>query len=59
MKLDIPKVKKESFAYRSFSVTGLRLGKDIPSEVKQRVNVESFKKKLKTLPFLTSFKIDA
>ena len=35
MKLDIPKVKRESFANRSFSVMGQRLWNDIPNEVKQ------------------------
>ena len=51
MKLDIPKVKRESFANRSFSAMGPRLWNDIPSEVKQCVDVETFKKKLKILPF--------
>ena len=51
MKLDIPKVKRESFANRSFSVMGPRLWNDIPNEVKQCVDVETFKKKLKTFLF--------
>ena len=51
MKLNIPKVKRESFANRSFSVMGPRLWNDIPNEVKQCVDVESFKKKLKTFLF--------
>ena len=48
MKLDIPRVKRESFANRSFSVMGPRLWNDIPNDLKQCVNVETFKKKLKT-----------
>ena len=51
MKLHIPKVKRESFANRSFSVMGPRLWNDIPNEVKQCVDVETFKKKLKTFRF--------
>ena len=51
MKLDIPRVKRESFANRSFSVMGPRLWNDIPNDVKQCVNVETFKKKLKTFLF--------
>ena len=51
MKLDIPKIKRESFANRSFSVMGPRLWNDIPNEVKQCVDVETFKKKLKTFVF--------
>ena len=41
IKLDIPKVKRESFANRSFSVMGPRLWNDIPNEVKQWINVET------------------
>ena len=51
MKPDIPIVKRESFANRSFSVMGPRLWNDIPNDVKQYVNVETFKKKLKTFLF--------
>ena len=51
MKLDIPRVKRESFANRSFSVMGPRLWNDIPNDLKQCVNVETFKKKLKTFLF--------
>ena len=43
MKLDIPKVKRESFANRSFSVMGPRLWNDINNEVKC-VDVKTFKK---------------
>ena len=35
MKLDIPRVKRESFANRSFSVMGPRMCNDIPNEIKQ------------------------
>ena len=45
-KLDIPKVKRDLFANRSFNVMGPQLWNDIPNEVKQCVNVETFKKKL-------------
>ena len=48
MKLDIPKVKRESSANRSFSVMGPRLWNDMPNEMKQCIDVETFKKKLKT-----------
>ena len=51
MKLDTPKIKRESFANRSFSVMGPRLWNDIPNEVKQCVDVEIFKKKLKAFLF--------
>ena len=51
MKLDIPKIKRESFANRSFSVMGPRLRNDTPNEIKQCVDVEIFKKKLKTFLF--------
>ena len=46
MKLDIPRVKRESFANRSFSLMGPRLWNNIPNDVKQCVNVETCKKKL-------------
>ena len=42
MKLDIPKVKRESFANRSFNVMGPRLWNEIPNEAKQCVDVETF-----------------
>ena len=51
MKLDIPRVKRESFANRPFSVMGPRLWNDIPNDLKQCINVETFKKKLKTFLF--------
>ena len=51
MRLDIPKVKRESFANKSFSVMGPRLWSDIPNEIKQCVDVEIFKKKLNTFLF--------
>ena len=51
MKLYIPRVKRESFANRSFSVMGPRLWNDITNDLKQCVNVETFKKKLKTFLF--------
>ena len=47
----IPRVKRESFANRSFSVMGPRLWNDIPNDVKQCINVETFKKELKTFLF--------
>ena len=40
MKLDIPVVKRESFANRSFNLIGPRLWNDISNEVKQRVDIE-------------------
>ena len=51
MKLDIPRVKRESFANRSFNVMEPRLWNDISNEVKQSVDIEIFKKKLKTFLF--------
>ena len=51
MKLEIPTVKRESFANRSFSVVGPRLWNDIPNEIKKCINVETFKKQLKTFLF--------
>ena len=45
-------VKRESFASRSLSLTTeQRLWNDIPNEMKQCVDVESFKKTLKTFLF--------
>ena len=44
MKLDIPRVKRESFANRSFSVMAPRLWNDIPNDIKQCVDIETFKK---------------
>ena len=51
MKLDIPKIKRESFANKSFSVMGPRLRNDIPNEIKQCVDVETFTKQFKTFLF--------
>ena len=51
MKLDIPKVNRESFANRSFNVMGPRLWNDIANEVKQCIDVKTFKNKLKTVLF--------
>ena len=51
MKQGIPKVKRESFANRSFSVLGPRLWNNISNEVKQCVDIETFKKKLKIFLF--------
>ena len=51
MKLDIPKVKRESFANRSVSVMRPRLWNDTPNEIKQCIDVEKFKKKLKKFLF--------
>ena len=45
------KVKRESFANRSFSVMGTRLWNDFPNELNQCVDVETFKKKRKTILF--------
>ena len=51
MKLDIPRVKRESFANRSFSVMAPWLWNGIPNEIKQCIDIETFKKKLKTFHF--------
>ena len=51
MKLDIPKVKRESFANRSFSVMGQRMQNDVPSEENRCVDVESVENTLKTFLF--------
>ena len=51
MKIDIPKVKRQSFANRSVSVMGPRLRNDIPNELKQCADVKTFKKKLQTFLF--------
>ena len=51
MKVDIPKIKRESFADRSFSVMGPRLWNDLPNEIKQCTDIEKFMKKLKTFLF--------
>ena len=55
MKLDIPKVKREPFANRSFSVKGPRMWNNIPKEATQCVDVETFQKKLRAF-LLISFK---
>ena len=43
MKLDIPKVKRESFVNRSFSVMGPPLWNDLPNEIKQCRDIEKLK----------------
>ena len=54
MILGIPKVKRESFTNRSFSVMGPRLWNDLPNEIKQCTDIEKYKKKLKTFLFKLS-----
>ena len=44
MKIDIPKVKRQSFANRSFCVMGPRLWNDISDELKQCADVKTPKK---------------
>ena len=51
MKLDIPKVKRESFAKRSLSEIGPQLWNDIPNELKQCADVKTFKKQVNTFLF--------
>ena len=54
MKLNIPKVKRQSLANRSFSVMGPRLWNDILNEVNQCIDVETFKLKLMAILFIKS-----
>ena len=51
MKLDIPKVKRIICKQIIQCLMAPRLWNDIPNEVKQCVDVETFKKKLKTFLF--------
>ena len=51
IKLYIPKVTRQTVGNRSFSVMGPRLWNDIPNEVKECANIETFKIKLKTFLF--------
>ena len=46
--LDVPRVSKSNFAWRSFSVFGPRQWNQLPNSVKASDSYESFKKSLKT-----------
>ena len=47
-KLEIPLVKKQTFANRSFSVQGPKWWNILPNFIKQAQSLETFKKYLKT-----------
>ena len=53
--LEIPKVRRKSFAARSFSYPGQTLSNDLPDHLRTVHNAETFKKKLKTYLFKKSF----
>ena len=46
--LHIPRVKRKTFANRSFSIQGPKLWNMLPNEIRSAKTVEEFKKKLKT-----------
>ena len=47
-KLVVPFVKNKTFAECSFSVTALRIWNDLPDNLREETNLQSFKNKLKT-----------
>ena len=53
--LEIPKVRRKTFAARSFSYVGPTLWNDLPDHLRTVHDVETFKKKLKTYLFKKSF----
>ena len=58
-KLIIPYVKNSTFAYRSFSVMGPRLWNELPTEIRSELNIDVFKKSLKTYLFRRAFNMDS
>ena len=53
--LTIPKVKRETFAARAFSVKGLLLWNWLPNSIKTIEDFKSFKKQLKTFYFKKAY----
>ena len=53
--LDIPRVKKETFAARSFSVYGPRLWNSLPTHIQSLDQLSHFKKHLKTFLYKQAF----
>ena len=53
--LEIPKVRRKTFAARSFSYMGPTLWNDLPDHLRTVHDAETFKKKLKTYLFKKSF----
>ena len=50
-RLVIPKTLRKTFASRSFSIMGPILWNRLPNSVKDKGNIDIFKKKLKTFLF--------
>ena len=50
-KLEVPFAKRKTFASRAYSVAAPAWWNEIPNYVKQAGNVETFKKRLKTVLF--------
>ena len=55
LNLTIPKVKRETFAARAFSVKGLVLSNQLPNWIKAAGDFKSFKKHLKTFHFKKAY----
>ena len=55
-KLYIPRVKRETFANRSFKVVGPRWWNNLPIDIQRSTNVITFKKQLKTHLFKFYYK---
>ena len=57
--LIVPNVKKETFAARSFSVIGPKWCNSMPSDIRCELELETFKKKLKTFLFHEAFNLNS
>ena len=53
--LEVPNIRKQTFASRSFSVYGLKLWNSLPNTIREEVRFEKFKSKLKTHLFITVY----
>ena len=54
--LEIPYVKKATFAMRALSVQGPKIWNELPNDIKMQVTLDSFKAKLKTFLFKEAYK---
>ena len=50
-RLKVPTVRRKTFAARSYSVVAPQWWNELPNNVKQADNIDSFKSKLKTFLF--------
>ena len=54
--LEIPYVKKATFAMRALSVQGPKIWNELPNDIKMQVTLDSFKAKLKIFLFKEAYK---